>query len=90
MVTMTEHAVDAIRSMSGDPSSGLRITGGQPDNRLTLTMEPGPIEGDAVVETAGARLFLDPVAAAILDDKELDAQSDQTGAVRFTVSPTGI
>jgi iron-sulfur cluster assembly protein len=90
MVIMTEHAVDAIRSMSEDPSAGLRISGGQPDNQLSLAMEPGPVDGDAVVESAGARLFLDPVAAAILDDKALDAQSDQAGMVRFTVSPVGM
>ena len=29
------------------------------------------------------------VAAAILDDKALDAQADTNGAVRFSVTPTG-
>ena len=90
MVIMTEHAVNAIRSMSPDPSAGLRITGDQQDNQLSLKMEPGPSAGDAVVESEGARLFLDPVAAAVLDDKALDAQADANGAVRFTVTPAGL
>jgi iron-sulfur cluster assembly protein len=90
MVIMTEHAVNAIRSLSGDPAAGLRITGDQPDNQLSLKMEAGPAAGDAVVETAGARLFLDPVAAAVLDDMALDAQADESGAVRFSVAPAGL
>ena len=40
---------------------------------------------DAVVESAGALLFLDPAVAAALDDNELDAHSDADGALRFTL-----
>jgi hypothetical protein len=37
------------------------------------------------VETAGARVFLDPQAALYLDDKVLDAEVDTEGKVRFTL-----
>jgi hypothetical protein len=37
-----------------------------------------PTEGEKVVERCGARVFLDPVAAGMLDDKQLalDTQGD--------------
>jgi iron-sulfur cluster assembly protein len=40
---------------------------------LGLSMETGPTEGDEIVELQGGRVFLEPLAAAVLDDRVLDA-----------------
>lgn len=40
-----------------------------------------------VVSETGARVFLDAAAAAVLDDKVLDAAPDENGAVRFELLP---
>ena len=38
-----------------------------------------------VLDEAGARLFLEPQAASILDDKTLDVAAQPDGAVHFAV-----
>jgi len=42
-----------------------------------------------VVESAGARVFVDPEAAAALDDKALDAQVNEQGDLAFRISEQG-
>jgi iron-sulfur cluster assembly protein len=39
---------------------------------LEFAFSTQPLEGDEVVAEGGARVFLDEVAAAVLDDKTLD------------------
>jgi Fe-S cluster assembly iron-binding protein IscA len=90
MLTVTDHAAAAIREVTNQPQTpagaGVRITAeGEHADRLVLRVAPAPSTEDAVIESAGALLFLDPTAAAALDDKALDAYSDADGALRFTV-----
>jgi iron-sulfur cluster assembly protein len=91
VLTLTENAVTAIRGLTDSPqvpdSAGLRIATDDAGGELTLSLVPGPQEGDRVVDAAGAVLFLDPQAAQVLDDKALDAAVDDDGSVRFAVSP---
>ena len=53
---------------------------------LTLSVVDEPDHGDQVVDRSGARIFLDSQAAELLDDKELDAGVDASGAVQFAVA----
>jgi iron-sulfur cluster assembly protein len=46
---------------------------------------PLPAEDDEVVEEQGARVFLEPEAASLLDDKVLDASVEQD-QVAFTIA----
>ncbi|GAA3151860.1 hypothetical protein [Nonomuraea salmonea] len=39
-----------------------------------------------MVESEGARVYLDPVAATVLEDKSLDAGADDQGSVSFLVT----
>ena len=65
----------------------MRIEGaGSPESQFTLSVVDGPQPQDAVVENAGARVFLDTDAAAVLDDRVLDAQIDPQGSVQFAVT----
>ena len=89
---MTEDAAAAIRALVAPPDvpagAGLRITTDHTDatNRLMLRVAPEPADNDAVVETDGARLFLDRDVAMALADKTLDAHADTDGVVRFSVT----
>ena len=93
MLVLTEAAAEVVKSVTDTPQApdgtGLRITqsetepGGGTGLQLAAAAEPGL--GDQVVETAGARVFLDPQAAIYLDDKVLDAEVDPEGKVRFTL-----
>ncbi|WP_432984084.1 adhesin [Dactylosporangium sp. CA-233914] len=90
MVVLTERAVAAIHDLTDRPDApegtGLRIATDASRGSLNLSLAPTPSAGDAVVEAVGARLFLDPDAAMILNDKALDAGTDANGQVTFTVA----
>lgn len=90
MLTLTENATTVIKRLANSenttPTTGLRIFQEAPatTSNLTVEMAPAPAEGDSVVESEGARVFLDESGAAALDDKVLDATVDGEG-VRFTL-----
>jgi iron-sulfur cluster assembly protein len=90
MLTLTDHAATAVRGLTHQPDApdgaGLRIATDPARGALTLTVAPQPWSGDQVIDTAGARLFLDPEAATMLEDKALDATTDGDGQVKFTVA----
>jgi iron-sulfur cluster assembly protein len=97
MLTLTPAAVEVVNSItnaSGLPdTAGLRIasTGDDPSaGGLELEIVAEPVERDEVVAAEpGARIFLEPVAAAYLSDKVLDGQMDEQGRARFAVGPQG-
>lgn len=90
MLTLTDNATTEIRNIVADPQvpdgCGLRIANDPAAGGLTLTLASAPAEDDQVLEDGGARVFLEPEAAALLDDKSLDAQPDGDGQLRFTVA----
>jgi iron-sulfur cluster assembly protein len=82
LLAISEDAAEAIRGIvgaSGVPEgAGLRITreqatdaSGEPRTDLRLSVVAAPEEGDEVLEAE--RVFVDPDAADLLDDKLLDA-----------------
>lgn len=82
MLAISEDAAAAIQGIVGaqgvPEGAGLRITREEntdPDGNartdLRLSVVAGPQEGDQVLEAE--RVFVDPDAAALLDDKLLDA-----------------
>jgi len=91
MLTLTENAATAVKTIvSRGPdadTAGLRIHGaGDPAAGFALTVTGGPDAADAVVESDGARVFLDAAASLALDDQVLDAQVDDQGAVHFALA----
>lgn len=92
MLVLSESASTAIRNLIENPQlpdvSGLRIAGEEGQSgRLSVSTAGMPEEGDQIVEDQGARVFLEPSAAAVLDDKVLDATVDDEGRVGFVVAP---
>jgi iron-sulfur cluster assembly protein len=90
MVTLTDSAVSAIRSLTSQPDlpeeTGLRIIRQEDGTRsFQLALTEGPAAGDEVVESDGARVFVEPGAAAVLGDKALDAQVNEQGSVAFRI-----
>jgi Fe-S cluster assembly iron-binding protein IscA len=90
MLTMTDNAATAIRDITSQdaapPGAGLRISADESGVGLVLSLAAEPLEGDQVVDSAGARLFLDQYAAALLADKELDVTIDPSGDLQFAVA----
>jgi hypothetical protein len=67
--------------------SNLQIDAGS--SELALATASVPETGDQIVENEGARVFLEPEAAALLGDQVLDAETDPAGKVQFTCHPAG-
>jgi Fe-S cluster assembly iron-binding protein IscA len=91
MLDLTTNAASAIRSIADRPElpddAGLRITSDAAGSgRLTVSAAAQPEEGDHIVEKDGARVFLAPQAAALVDDQVLDAQVGERGNVEFSLS----
>lgn len=92
MLVLTEKATSAIRALVDGPElpdgAGLRITitSADGDQDLILSAAPTPEAGDEVVETGGARVFLEAGAAAALDNEVLDAEINPRGSVKFLVA----
>ena len=93
MLVLTEAAAEAVKSVTSTPQAsqgaGLRIASSVPQPQepgaLQVTAAPGPGQGDQVIEAAGARVFVEPRAAAYLEDKVLDAQIDAQGKPQFSL-----
>jgi iron-sulfur cluster assembly protein len=89
MLVLSENASSAIRDLVDRPElpdvSGVRIAVAE-SNQLGITAAGMPAAGDQVVEDHGARVFLEPAAAAMLDDKVLDVTVDDEGRFSFLVS----
>lgn len=95
MLTLTDSAVTAIRNLTAQPElpdeTGLRIMSqDQGGPAFQVTLAENPTDGDQVIETEGARVFLEPGAAVALDDKSLDAQVDDEGTVAFTLAERAV
>ncbi|MDQ7907616.1 adhesin [Phytohabitans sp. ZYX-F-186] len=89
MVTLTDNAIGLIRRLTDRPGipheAGLRIATGSEPGALTAGVVSGPVTGDHVLDSAGARVFLDPQAVRALDDKAIDA-AIKDGTVTFTIT----
>jgi iron-sulfur cluster assembly protein len=92
MLTLTDQATDVVKTITEQTTegetAGLRISQQESDpNALGLTPVENPQPGDQVLESDGARLFLDATAAIALDNEVLDAQVDESGTVQFGIGP---
>jgi iron-sulfur cluster assembly protein len=92
LLALTDSAVEAVKNIvsSSDEASetgGLRMVAEQEGMRTSLQVSvvPLPAEDDEVIEEQGARVFLEPEAASLLDDKVLDASVEQD-QVAFTIA----
>jgi iron-sulfur cluster assembly protein len=81
--------VKGIVSSSDEASEtgGLRMVAERAGTQANfdLSVVPLPAEDDEVIEEQGARVFLEPEAASLLDDKVLDASVEQD-QVAFTIA----
>jgi iron-sulfur cluster assembly protein len=90
MLTLTENASIIVKNIAeqtpGVAEGGLRISSPEgAGNNFAVAVAPAAEPNDQVVESSGARVFLEEGVAVALADKVLDAQVDGEGAVRFTV-----
>ena len=89
-LALTDNAVEAVKnivSVSDNETSGLRMVAERAGMQANfqLSVVPLPAEDDEVIEERGARIFLEPEAASLLDDKVLDASVEQN-QVAFTIA----
>jgi iron-sulfur cluster assembly protein len=90
LLALTDSAVEAVKdivSSSEVPeTAGLRMVAERATQaNFQLSVVPLPAEDDEVIDEQGARVFLEPEAASLLDDKVLDADVEQN-QVAFTIA----
>ena len=90
LLALTDNAVEAVKTIvlsSDNETSGLRMVAERAGTQANfqLSVVPLPAEDDEVIEERGARVFLEPEAASLLDDKVLDASIEQD-EVAFTIA----
>jgi iron-sulfur cluster assembly protein len=92
LLALTDNAVQAVRhivssSQETSETGGLRLVAEQvgADINFQLSIVPLPAEDDEVIEEHDARVFLEPEAASLLDDKVLDA-TVESNRVAFTIA----
>jgi iron-sulfur cluster assembly protein len=92
LLALTDSAVEAVKAIVSSSEEvpemgGLRVVADRAgaETNFQLSVAALPAEDDEVIEEEGARLFLDPDAAALLEDKVLDA-SVQQDQVAFTIA----
>jgi Fe-S cluster assembly iron-binding protein IscA len=91
VLTLTENAVQVIRDLTAQSTDaeepGIRIASQEDQSgSLVLSISDGPSATDQVIEVEGARVYLDPVAADVLDSKALDANVDPQGSPSFRLA----
>ena len=84
MLTLTDnarHAVQDIAVRAGLPEEGgLRIAESEAkEGSFELSLVPAPAEGDEVIDTGGARVFVEPATSTVLADLKLDAAPSPEG-----------
>jgi iron-sulfur cluster assembly protein len=90
LLALTDNAVQAVKNIvaaSESSEGGLRMVAEQEGTQanFALSVVPLPAEDDEVIEEQDARVFLEPQAASLLDDKILDAVVEQN-RVSFTIA----
>jgi Fe-S cluster assembly iron-binding protein IscA len=92
LLALTDSAVQAVKDIVASSNElsetgGLRLVAEREgvEANLQLSIVPLPAEDDEVIEEQGARVFLEPEAASLLDDKILDASVEQN-QIAFAIS----
>jgi iron-sulfur cluster assembly protein len=92
LLALTDNAVEAVKhivssSEEASETGGLRLVAEQvgTQTNFQLSVVALPAEDDEVIEEEDARVFLEPEAASLLDDKVLDATVEQS-KVAFTIA----
>jgi Fe-S cluster assembly iron-binding protein IscA len=92
LLALTDSAVEAVKSIvssakEASETSGLRMVAERAGTQANfhLSVVPLPAEDDEVIDEQGARIFLEPEAASLLDEKVLDASVEQD-QIAFTLA----
>jgi iron-sulfur cluster assembly protein len=84
MLALTERAVEAVKGIVSSvegvtESGGVRLAADEPgaESGFRLSVVALPAADDQVIEEQGVRVFLEPRAASLLEDKLLDASLER-------------
>jgi Fe-S cluster assembly iron-binding protein IscA len=90
LLALTDNAVEAVKDIVSSAevpdTGGLRLVAEREGTQANfqLSVVPLPAEDDEVIDDQGARVFLEPEAASLLENKVLDADVEQN-QLAFTI-----
>ncbi|MFZ5870236.1 MAG: HesB/IscA family protein [Actinomycetota bacterium] len=83
MLNLTDNAQTLVRDLTDRPEvpdgAGLRIAPAPSPGQLQVSIAAAPEDGDEVIDSGGARVFVEPQTAELLGDSTLDAQQGADG-----------
>ncbi len=89
MLTLTDQAVDVVRSLTQAPQApadaGLRLAPGGDGLELSVVESPAP--GDEVIDASGVKVFVEQQASQMLDEQTLDATVTEGQVSFFLAGP---
>jgi iron-sulfur cluster assembly protein len=91
MLTITPDATEAIRGILSQeqvPDGSIVRISPEAEKGLGIALVQAPGPEDQIIEAEGIEICVEPSAAEVLEDKELDA-STAGGNVAFRISPQG-
>lgn len=84
MLTLTDNAQTLVRDITDRPEvpegGGLRIAPAPEQEGLEVSLAAEPAPGDQVIDEGGARIFVEPQVAALLETSTLDADPSGAGS----------
>jgi iron-sulfur cluster assembly protein len=83
MFTLTDAAVDAIKSVRTSPDQGLRImvaTGGCSGLQYRMGLETDAFEDDQVLEFSDVKVYVDPASSTLLEGATMDYVNSSMGS----------
>lgn len=96
MLTITDRAAEAITTLAAEADlpegGGVRISSFDGEQGVDISLVGEPHPEDVVVAWEGLTLYLEPGAAEVLQDKELDVRrvsgpDGEDDELRFAVGP---
>ena len=87
MLALTENVTEIVNKLAEEmpEMSGIRVATEADGQSLSVSPADHAVDGDQVVEQDGATVWLDAVAAEMLDDKVLDGGVDEEGNIQFAL-----
>jgi Fe-S cluster assembly iron-binding protein IscA len=92
VLTLTGNAQTLVRDITARPEvpdgGGLRIAPAPSAEGLEVSLAAEPVPGDQVIDADGARVFVEPQVATLLDESTLDADPSGAGSGFVLTQPT--
>lgn len=84
--TLADRTIVSLGAAPGASEAGLRISSAESSDSFDVAVAARPEPTDQIIESSGARVYLEDLVAPVLNDTVLDAEVDDGGSVHFSLA----